>query len=97
MVEQGNIISEASIRYPLLVVSKNTYNQSGCAIVCPITETNASDLGYQIDLNGHSAFVQCDNLRMLNLSQRSWRHLSDIRTVQLVNVLSRINSIFDIY
>ena len=34
--EQGDILKVNSIKYPLIVVSKNFFNESGLVIACPI-------------------------------------------------------------
>ena len=34
--EQGDILKIASLPYPVVVVSKNFFNESGLAMACPI-------------------------------------------------------------
>ena len=117
MVEQGNLIRTESISHPLLVISKNSYNASGFAIVCPVTKLPASDLSYWIELAtpvspqqcgmepaafGQSrvadfhVYVQCDNIRLLNLNQRRYSLVGHVAIACLLGVLSRVEAIFDL-
>lgn len=96
MVEQGDIICCAGIEFPCVVVSRNLYNKSGSVIVCPITKNEAATLSYEISSSMVCGYVQCDNLRLLNVFKRNVQIRGHIDMKDLVNVLSRINSLFDL-
>ena len=96
MVEQGDVIFVSAIDTPLLVVSKNVYNQSGFAVVCPILKKKASDLCTECAWKTGKGFAQSDNLRLLNLHNRSYSIKGNVGMANLLCVLSCISAIFDI-
>ena len=38
-IEQGDLLRIEGIKYPVIVVSNNYFNQSGMVIACPIVKT----------------------------------------------------------
>lgn len=88
MVEQGDMIIIDGIEWPCVVISKNIYNNSGHVIVCPVTKQSDATLGYEIP----SGYIQCDNLRMLDLKKRGYSVKGRISMIDLVQVLSRVTA-----
>ena len=95
MVEQGDILRVNGINNSVLVVSKNAINESGCVMVCPIMSGEASaTLSYPIDTD---RYVLCDNLRRLDIEPRGFSYDGRVSMAQLINLLDRVQSIFDYY
>lgn len=95
MVEQGDILKVNGIKNSVLVVSKNAINESGCVIVCPIVSGVAhSTLAYPIDAD---RYVLCDNPRRLDIESRGYSYDGRVSMAQLINILDRVQSIFDYY
>ena len=70
MVEQGDLIRIEGIKHTALVVSKNTFNESGRAVVCPVLkEDKKATLSYSV---GDNQFVLCDNPRQLDIESRRY-------------------------
>lgn len=96
MVEQGEIIRVEGIEWPCVVVSKNQYNKSDHVIVCPITKQKDATLGYKVSVGNISGFVQCDNLRMFDLTKRHVLSKDRVSMFDMIQILSRVNALFDI-
>jgi mRNA-degrading endonuclease toxin of MazEF toxin-antitoxin module len=95
MVEQGDILKMEGINHSALVISKNLYNTSGHVIVCPIiSDDTASTLSYPI---GSGMYVQCDNLRHLDISKRRYSVKDRIPLIHMINIIDRVQSLFDYY
>lgn len=95
MVEQGDILKVNGIKNSVLVVSKNAINKSGCVIVCPILAGSApATLSYPIDTD---RYVLCDNFRQLDIESRGFSYDGRVSMAHLINILDRVQSIFDYY
>ena len=96
MVDQGDIIKAEGISFLLVVISKDTYNQTGHALVCPIVDTPSdSPFTFDIDLPGVSGQVWYDQLRNIDLDARGYSvqdHMPLAMTLQLVD---RIQALID--
>jgi len=96
MVEQGDIISVNGIAFPLLVVSKNIYNTSGHAIVCPILrEKCESTLSLKIETNSVKGTVCCDNPRQIDYIERGFRLKGRVSMRELISAVDMIQALFD--
>ena len=93
MVEQGEILEIEGLTMPALVVSKNLFNESGKAIVCPIIEGSTSvTLSFPID---DGRYVLCDSIRLLDIESRGYTQKGRIPLAQIIQITDRIQSIFD--
>lgn len=95
MVEQGDILMCDDVKFPVVVVSKNTYNKSGKAIVCPLINDDGAVLSFCVTLNDSKKYAQCDDVRRLDLSKRFFSVVGRLGMADLLNVLNRVNSLFD--
>ena len=95
MVEQGDILKIKGLKYKVLVVSKNLFNESGHAIVCPlITYESTATLSYRID---DDTYVLCDNMRQLDLSTKNYSVKGRLSLGHMIHIIDRIQSLFDYY
>lgn len=96
MVGQGDIINLDNLDFPCIVISKNTYNESGHAIVCPILKNDESLLSYRVDVGPVCGYVQCDNVRMLDLTARTYFTKASASMADLLGILSMTTSVLEL-
>ncbi len=95
-LRQGDIIKVEKIRYPVLIVSKDFFNQSGEIIGCPIYETSTnSPLHIEICAGGIHGYVQCEKLALLDLAIRGYGKVETVLMKDMMNILDAIQSVFD--
>lgn len=95
-IEQGAILSVEGIKNPILVVSKNFFNSSESAIVCPIVKSASIDpLHIRIATNDTDGIVLCEHMKLLDLHIRGFKLLGHIGYVDIINITDAIQSIFD--
>ena len=98
IVEQGDIITIEKLQGQFLVVSKNFFNETEQAIVCPIAQDTFLDplhIGIKTDeMNG---IVMCEQMRMIDLRYRGYKTVGRIHYSDIINITDAIQSIFDYY
>ncbi|HIX92766.1 MAG TPA: type II toxin-antitoxin system PemK/MazF family toxin [Firmicutes bacterium] len=100
MVKQGDIIivsfdpqigHEQAGRRPALVVSNDFYNANcNLTILCPITNTQRNN-PFHVALDSRcstTGFIMCEQIRTMDLSQRTYRYIEQIPYDILEEVLS---------
>lgn len=94
--EQGDILSVEKIKGSLLVVSKNYFNQSEQAIVCPICLNAVPDpLHIEIVTNEIQGSVLCEQMKLLDLRYRGYKKISRVTYADIINITDAIQAIFD--
>ena len=74
MVNQGDVIRINSIKADLLVLSKETFNKSGFAIVCPVLQDDAyGALNIRIFYDKYEGITHPEGIRAFDLSARHYR------------------------
>lgn len=95
-IEQGDILSIEGIKDSVLVVSKNFFNTAEMAIVCPIVKNAMLDpLHIEISTKEINGYVLCEQMKLIDLRVRGFKHLSRIRYEDIMNITDAIQSIFD--
>lgn len=93
---QGEILKAKGIQNPIFVASKDTYNRTGQAVVCPIVSGSIlSPTTYPIPDTDYT--IVCDQLRYIDLSVREFRHIKELSINDLVEISNIIESLFDYY
>lgn len=96
MVEQGDILSVRGINVLLLVISKNIYNVSGRAIVCPIFSYDGeATLSVEIHTEQTSGFVCCDSPRQIDFEKRGFHQKGRVALKDIIKILDLFQSLFD--
>ena len=94
--EQGDILKVASIQYPLVVVSKNFFNESGLIMACPIlSETVGGPLRIRCESIRTPGYVYCDQVHSLDLNKRRFTKIDALSYYELIDIVDAIQSIFD--
>lgn len=96
MVNQGDIIKLEGIQTPGVVISKDFYNESGSVILCPIIKKTVSNMCFSINYEDTKAYVQCDNVRMIDLSSRFYSVKGRIKMDELIEIIGITTSILDL-
>ena len=95
-IQQGDIMTIEKIRNPVLVTSKNFFNQSGEIIGCPIfSHESGSPLHIYIRGNELEGYVQCEKMALLDLRVRRFHKIDSISVSDVMNITDAIQSIFD--
>ena len=94
--EQGDILKVASLPYPMVVVSKNFFNESGLIMACPILpETVHGPLRIRCVSIQTRGYVYCDQVRSLDLNKRRFTKIDALSYYELIDIVDAIQSIFD--
>ncbi len=94
--EQGDLLKIAGIKYPVIVVSNDFFNQSGKVIVCPIVqEAQEGPLHIPIKDSPVSGYVLCEQVRFLDLSVRHFSRLSASHYFDVMDISDAVISMFD--
>lgn len=95
-LHQGDILKIEQIKVPVLVVSKDFFNDSGEIIGCPIVEDSSKGpLHIGISAGEIEGVVQCEKLAMLDLHVRGYKKLGSLQMIEKMNISDAIQGIFD--
>ena len=82
---QGDILKLDRIKLPVLVVSKDFFNQTGEVIACPIYSIGQEDaLHIHIEMQHADGYVHCEKLTLLDLHARDFSKLDSLRLRDLM-------------
>lgn len=94
--EQGDILSVERVKSPVLVVSKNFFNQSEQAIVCPIlSDADPDPLHVKIHTEEVCGWVLCEHMKLMDLTYRGYKRKSRLKYPDIINIADAVQSIFD--
>ncbi|MGL6197532.1 MAG: type II toxin-antitoxin system PemK/MazF family toxin [Lachnospiraceae bacterium] len=95
-LHQGDIIKIERIKMPVLVTSKDFFNQTGEIIGCPIFQDSVtSPLHIHIKTDDTEGYVQCEKLALLDLNVRRFLKTDRILREDIINITDAIQGIFD--
>ena len=95
-IEQGDILKVSGLKYPVIVVSSNFFNESGKAIVCPILK-NVVEGPLHIMLKDSSVegYVLCEQVRYVDLAERQFSRLQATHYFDIMDISDAVMGIFD--
>ena len=97
-IEQGDVLSIEKISVPILVVSKNFFNQTEQIIGCPIYKNSSPDpLHIYLQSDNIQGYVLCEQLKLLDLRVRGYKKICEIKMDDIMNISDTIQGIFDYY
>lgn len=95
-LHQGDVVKIERIKHPVLVVSKDFFNNSGEIIGCPIIyESMSGPLHIWISTEKTEGYVNCEKLSLLDLNYRGYKKLDRIPIQDLMNISDAIQGIFE--
>ena len=95
-IHQGDILKIEKVTNPVLVVSKDYFNQTGEIIGCPIyRDGEPGALHIKIDTDEVVGYVQCEKIKLLDMNVRGFSQLGRIHIPKIMDITDAIQSIFD--
>lgn len=95
-LHQGDIVKIERIKSPVLVTSKDFFNQTGEIVGCPIfQDSTASPLHIKIRADSTEGYAQCEKLALLDLNARGFLKTDRISMSDIINIADAIQGIFD--
>ena len=95
-ISQGDILKVEKVKMPVLVVSKDFFNQTGEIIGCPIYQNGEPGaLHIRIHTEEHTGYVQCEKMTLLDMNIRGYSKLDRIHMPEIIDITDAIQSIFD--
>ncbi|MCR4685966.1 MAG: type II toxin-antitoxin system PemK/MazF family toxin [Lachnospiraceae bacterium] len=95
-IHQGDILKIEGVKIPVLVTSKDFFNQSGEIIGCPIYENGKPGaLHIPIFSDEISGCVQCEKMALLDLHVRGYSKIDSIELSDIIDITDAIQGIFD--
>ena len=96
VLHQGDILKIEHIKKPVLVVSKDFFNQSFEIICCPIYDKGeAGPLHIHIKTAYIEGYVHCEKIALLDLNIRGYSKVDRIHYPDIINISDAIQGIFD--
>lgn len=96
MVEQGDIIKLDGRKEYYLVTSKNFFNKTEQAMLCPVVnDTFIDPLHIKIEANDVKGIVMCEQVRLVDLRYRGFSIIGRITYADIIDITDAIQSIFD--
>lgn len=94
--EQGDVLKVTSLSHPILVVSKNFFNESGMVMACPILPSAIrGPLRIWCESIREPGFVYCEQLRVVDLNARRFSKIDSVSINELMDIVDTIQGIFD--
>ena len=94
--EQGDVLKIPSVQYPVVVVSKNFFNESGLIIACPILpEAVPGPLRIRCERIRTPGYVYCDQVRSVDLNKRRFTKIDALSYYELIDIVDAVQGIFD--
>ena len=94
--KQGDILGISSFPYPLLVVSKDFFNESGLVMACPVLpDAVPGPLRIRCENIRQPGFVYCEQLRAVDLNARRFSKVDSVSYYDLIDIIDAIQGIFD--
>ncbi len=95
-IDQGDIIKAEGLKGLYLIVSKNFFNMTEQAILCPIVDDASPDpLHIMIKTDEIVGTVLCEQMRMVDLRYRGFKRIGRIPYEVVMDVTDAIQGIFD--
>ena len=96
VLHQGDILKIEKIKHPVLVASKDFFNQSGEIIGCPIIKDSIpGPLHIWMSTDENEGYLQCEKLALLDVSIRGYKRIDRLPIFEMMNVSDAIQSIFE--
>ena len=94
--EQGDLLKIGGIKYPVIVVSNDFFNQSGKVIVCPIvSRVQEGPLHIPLKNTSVSGYVLCEQVHYVDLSSRHFSKLTASHYFDVMDISDAVMSVFD--
>ncbi len=97
-IRQGDILKVENLKQPVLVVSKDFFNLTEQAIVCPIVSQDPDDpLHISFQTSKTKGTVLCEQMKLMDFHYRGFLRKDTLSFNDIVNITDAIQSIFDYF
>ncbi len=97
-ISQGDILKVENLSFPVVVVSKDFFNQSEQIIACPVQHSAIPDpLHIPVTWNNTQGIVLCEQSKILDLRVRGYKKTGELKIDSIMDITDAIQSIFDYY
>ena len=95
-IEQGDLLKVGGLKYPVIVVSNNFFNESRKAIVCPIVK-DAIEGPLHIKLKDCpvDGYVLCEQVRYVDLAERRFSKMTATHYFDIMDISDAVMGMFD--
>ena len=98
LISQGEILQLEKSGMYVLVLSREFFNRSGLAVVCPVVEKTFEDaLHIAVGTDSFKGVAQLEHLHSMDLHARYFRSVSVIPFAQMQDISDAVQGIFDYY
>ena len=95
-IEQGDLLRVGGIKYPVIVVSNNFFNESGKVIVCPIVQQVVpGPLHIALKDSTVEGVVLCEQVKYLDLHARHFSKLTATHYFDIMDISDAVMGMFD--
>jgi len=95
-LHQGDVLRVEGLRHNVLVVSKDFFNMTEMAFVCPIfPQASADALHIAVHTKETEGYVLCEQLKLLDLRARGHKRVDHIGYDLRIDISDAIQGIFD--
>ena len=97
-VQQGDIIHLEREKIDALVLSREFFNASGMAVVCPVFPQLKEDaLHIPVETEGYSGMAALEQMKSLDLKRRFYGTIGQLSIPQIQNISDAVQGIFEYY
>jgi len=94
--EQGDLLRVEGLKYPVIVVSNNFFNESGKAIVCPIVNSAVEGpLHIRLRDCPVQGYVLCEQVKYVDLAFRRFNRLAETHYFDIMDISDAVMGMFD--
>ncbi len=95
-ISQGDILSVEKLKFPVLVASKDFFNQTEQVIACPVIGNAEPDpLHIPISTDEIQGSVLCEQIKLLDLRYRGHKKIAELNIEAVMDITDAIQGIFD--
>lgn len=95
---QRDILQLENVKIPVIVLSKNAFNCTNQAIVCPLFRGESSSATHvPVSFKNNKYYAASEQLRYLDLSQRFFKNVGSVDMNEFIEISNAAESLIDYY
>lgn len=95
---QRDVLQLEDVSVPVVVLSKDAFNRTGQAIVCPLFRgKSVSAVHVAVTFTSKQYFAATEQLRYVDLSQRFFKILGSVPMDEFIEISNAAESLIDYY
>ena len=98
LVRQGDVLFLEKNSMHVLVLSRDFFNRSGIAVVCPVRKEAFEDaLHIPVETPVYKGTALLEHIKSIDLQARSYSKITEIPFEQIQDISDAVQSIFEYY